>query len=112
MAADLVPLPGLKQPFNFMGRLAAEGRRELEALLDRAAEEDDKVKVEDWIEIIYLIIFVIRGARLSRTPSLAGTLDTSLRPGGGVVGRGYGLLTLVGRHRDSNPGPPAQEPGV
>ena len=49
VAADLVPLPGLKQPFNFMGRLAAEGRRELEALLDRAAEEDDKVKVQDWI---------------------------------------------------------------
>ncbi len=30
--------------------------------------------------------FVIPGARLSRTPSLSGTLDASLRPGGGVWG--------------------------
>ena len=28
--------------------------------------------------------FVIQGARLSRTPSLSGTLDASLRPGGGL----------------------------
>ncbi len=56
VAADLVPLPGLKQPFNFMGRLAAEGRRELEALLDRAAEEDDKVKVEDRVGFVYSFI--------------------------------------------------------
>ena len=39
-----------------------------------------------------------------------GTLDTSLRPRGGVWGV-FGLQTLVGRHRDSNPGP-ACESGV
>ena len=34
-----------------------------------------------------IILFsVIPGARLSCTPSLLGTLDTSLRPGGGVLG--------------------------
>ncbi len=33
---------------------------------------------------LLLIFFVIPGAWLSRTPSLSGTLDTSLQPGGGV----------------------------
>ena len=33
---------------------------------------------------------VFPGARLSRTPSLSGTLDASLRPGGGVVWRDMG----------------------
>ncbi len=39
-----------------------------------------------------------------------GTLDASLRPGGGVWGRW--APKLVGRHRDLNPGPPACESGV
>ena len=54
---------------------------------------------------------VIPGPRLSRKPSLSGTLDTYLRPGGGLWGV-LGLQTLVGRHWDSNPGPPACESGV
>ena len=33
-----------------------------------------------------VMFFVIPCARLSRTPYLSGTLDTSLRPGGGVYG--------------------------
>ncbi len=34
----------------------------------------------------WLFFLVIQGARLSRTPSLSGTLEASLRPGGGVWG--------------------------
>ncbi len=65
------------------------------------------------VRILSLIVrfFVIPGARLPRTPSLSGTLDASLRPGGGVWGC-LGSKLLVGRHRDSNPGPPAWESGV
>ena len=56
VAADLVPLPGLKQPFNFMGRLAAGGRGELEALLDQAAEDDDKARL-NFIALKQLLAF-------------------------------------------------------
>ncbi len=56
VAADLVPLPGLKQPFNFMGRLAAGGRGELEALPDQAAEDDDKARL-NFIALKQLLAF-------------------------------------------------------
>ncbi len=59
---------------------------------------------------LIVTFFVIPGARLSHTPSLSGTLDTSLRPGGGVGEVGSKLE--VGRHQDLNPGPPSSESGV
>ncbi len=40
------------------------------------------------------LFFVIPGARLSRTPSLSGTFDASLQPGGRVVGRSMGSKLL------------------
>ncbi len=65
----------------------------------------------------YYFFFVIPGAwplayTIPRGPFWGGgTLDTSLRPGGGVWGC-LGSKLLMGRHRDWNPGPPACESGV
>ena len=47
-------------------------------------------------EMETILFLVVPGAQLSRTPSLSGTLDTSLRPGGGVSREGYGLQTFGG----------------
>ena len=76
---------------------------------ERAAIDNNKMEDRSTTMVNYqLFFFVIPGARLSRTPSLSGTLGASLRPGGGVVvGRGMGSKLLAGRHRDLNPGPPA-----
>ena len=61
-------------------------------------------------EMACLFFLVIPGARLSRTPSLSGPLThlCDLEAGYG----GVWAPNLVGRHRDSNPGPPACESGV
>ncbi len=70
------------------GRLHQRGAVALHpAVLHVGAHGEKNLKSRIEFEIIASFFFWgIPGARLSRTPSLSGTLDASLRPGGGVWG--------------------------
>ncbi len=78
--------------------LSSKRKYPKEIMLKKFTKQCCLVKINRY----YIFFLVIPGARLSRTPSLSRTLDTSLRPGGRVWGclgskllwNGTGIQTL------------------